>query len=239
MIVIRPSDDRGHANHGWLDSRFTFSFGDWYDPNWMGFSDLRVINEDHIAPGTGFPEHPHREMEILTIVLDGKIAHKDSTGAGSSVGYGQFQLMSAGRGIAHSEFNPSPTDPTHLLQIWIVPDERGATPNYQESAVPPERWQNRWHTIAAPQGEGETLKIRANASVYIASLAKGEKLSVPYSADRIGWMQVAKGSVRIGEAIAGDGDGVAMIDEDTPPTIEATRDALVVYFDLRDPRRDA
>lgn len=239
MIGFRLAEERGQANHGWLNSRFTFSFAQYHDPNYMGFSDLRVINDDLIAGGGGFPTHPHQEMEILSIVLDGALSHKDSTGSGSTIRYGQFQLMSAGTGIAHSEFNPLPNETTRLLQIWIIPNQFQQAPRYQESTIPPETWTNRWQPVATPEAEDGAMEIRADARVYVTLLKKGESLALPYQPGRLGWLQLATGSVRIHGEVAGEGDGVAIIDELDAPTLEATRDAMLVFFDLRDPRPKA
>lgn len=236
MIGIRLADERGHANHGWLDSRFTFSFANYYDPNWVGFSDLRVINDDRIAGGGGFPTHPHKEMEILTIVLEGAIAHRDSTGSGSTIRYGQFQLMSAGTGISHSEFNPLPNETTRLLQIWMIPNQTGVAPRYQESNLDPTNWENKWQPVATPEATDGALEIRADVRVHVTSLKAGETLTLPYTPGRLGWLQIGTGSIRIAGETAGEGDGIALLDENEAPVIEATRDAFLVFFDLRDPR---
>lgn len=239
MIGIRLSEERGHANHGWLDSRFSFSFANYYDPEWMGFSDLRVINDDRIAGGGGFPTHPHQEMEILSIVLEGALAHKDSTGSGSTIRYGQFQLMSAGTGIAHSEFNPNPKESTRLMQIWIIPNQTKVPPRYQESDLSPELWKNRWQPVATPEAEDGALEIRSDTRIYIADLKAGESITLPFKPGRLGWLQMATGSIRVAGETAGEGDGIAIVDEETAPTIEATRDAILIFFDLRDPRKAA
>ena len=195
QITVRRSFERGHTNHGWLDSYHTFSFADYYDPAHMGFRTLRVINQDKVAPGAGFPTHPHRDMEIFSYVVSGAIAHKDSMGNGCELRPGQIQLMSAGSGVTHSEFNPSKTDPLHLLQIWIQPESRGLTPSYTEWHPKPESDDEPKVLVISPDGREESAVIHQDAYVYRVRLKVGETISHDLAAGRGLWLQVINGDI--------------------------------------------
>lgn len=228
MIRIRRSGDRGHADHGWLDARHTFSFADYYDEEHMGFRGLRVINEDRVAPGAGFPTHPHRDMEILTWPLEGTIAHKDSTGGEGQLRPGEMQHMSAGSGVRHSEFNASDKEPLHLLQIWIEPESKGIKPSYEQKAFP-----GRGLVLAASRdGRQGALKIHADAEVWVARLGKGEEASVALKAGRHAWVQAARGSITVnGEKLA-QGDGAAVSGE-KELLLKGGEGCEAIVFDLK------
>jgi len=193
MIAIRRSEERGGGNHGWLDTKHTFSFDQYYDPKFMGFRSLRVINEDVVAPANGFPTHPHRDMEIITYVLEGKLEHKDSLGTGSIILHGDGQRMTAGRGIRHSEFNPSDTDPVHLLQIWIMPEKSGLDPSYEQKRFPTKEKQGKLRLIASRDAKDGSVKINQDASLYVSLLSPGQEVTHEFSHGRYGWLQVAQG----------------------------------------------
>src|SRR3954471_13423156 len=194
MIRIRRSAERGHLDHGWLDTYHTFSFGDYYDPARMGFRSLRVMNEDRVAPGGGFGMHGHRDMEIVTCVLSGALEHKDSLGHGEVLKPGEFQHMTAGSGIRHSEFNPSATEPVHLYQIWLLPRANGLTPSYSQKAFGAEQRQNRWQLVASPDGAESSLKIEQDSRIFLAALDEGRELSHEFGRGRHGWLQVLRGA---------------------------------------------
>ena len=195
MIQVRPSNERGHANHGWLDSQFSFSFADYYDPEHMGFRDLRVINEDHIAPGQGFGTHPHRDMEILTWILDGELEHRDSMGSGAVIRPGELQHMTAGTGITHSEFNPSKTKPVHLLQIWILPEKRGLKPGYEQKEFPRAELDGKFRLLAAHDGRDGALQNSSGFGALRGAAREGrEKASHELKSGRHAWVQVARGT---------------------------------------------
>lgn len=208
MIEVRPSEERGRARLDWLDSRFTFSFDQYYDPRYMGFGYLRVLNDDWIAPGGGFPMHPHRDMEILTYLLEGTLEHKDSLGNGSVIRPGEIQRMSAGTGIVHSEFNPSRTERTHLLQIWIRPRVRGIAPSYEQKAI--DLSGHGWHRIASRNGEDGSVAIQQNVEVFAAKAGAGERLAHRLAPGHLAWLQVAYGAVTLNgvELRTGDGAGI-------------------------------
>jgi redox-sensitive bicupin YhaK (pirin superfamily) len=208
--LIHDRNARGRTKIGWLDSYHTFSFGNFYDPNRMGFRALRVINDDRVAPGAGFPMHGHRDMEILTYVIEGALEHKDSLGNGAIIKPGEAQVMSAGTGITHSEFNPSSTDPVHLLQIWILPDEAGLKPRYEQRDFPLEEKQGQWRLIAAKDGRNGAVTIHQNVDLYVSILAAGDRLRYPLQPERYGWLQVAKGLVTLHDQPLREGDGVAI-----------------------------
>ena len=231
MIQVRKSNERGHAEHGWLDSHHTFSFADYYDPQAMGFRALRVINEDRVQPGQGFGTHEHRDMEILSYVLEGGLAHRDSTGGGGVIEPGDVQRMSAGTGVMHSEFNASRSEPVHFLQIWIVPDRRGITPGYEQKHFPPEQRQGQLRLIASPDAADGSLKIHQDARVYTTLLGKGQTVSHPLAAGRYLWVQVARGQVRMGDVVLSAGDGAAISDERSV-TLTGDEPAEVLLFDL-------
>jgi quercetin 2,3-dioxygenase len=231
MLTIRRSADRGHANHSWLQSAHSFSFANYYDPQHMGFRSLRVINEDKIAAGKGFGTHPHRDMEIITYVLAGTIAHQDSLGNGSGIQPGDVQRMTAGTGITHSEFNPSATTGTHLLQIWIMPDQLGLTPSYEQKAFPPEAKQGQFRLLASHDGRDGSVTVHQDMNLYATVLATGESTTMPTAIDRHYWMQVAQGDVVINGQTLAQGDAIALTEENTL-TIAATTAAEVLVFDL-------
>ena len=231
MLTLRRSDERGHLNHGWLDTFHTFSFNTYFDP-FMGYRGLRVINEDRIAPGAGFGTHPHRDMEIVTWVLEGGLAHKDSTGAGGIIRPGEAQHMSAGSGVRHSEFNASGADPVHLLQIWVEPSAEGIDPTYSQKSFPIAAEHNRMHPIASPKGEEESLKWTADAVLFAARLDPGAQLDHVLSHYPHGWLQVARGSVEAGEHALGQGDGAALSEEKSLHLIAGAQGAEILLFEL-------
>lgn len=232
MITLRRSEDRGHAEHGWLDSYHTFSFSDYQDRRYMGFSDLRVINEDRIVPGTGFGAHGHRDMEIITYVLSGGVHHRDSTGGEGILRHGELQMMSAGSGVRHSEKNPSNSEHLHLLQIWIEPNEFGVAPSYNQQALDADALRKGFVTVIAPKGEGAQFQIHQDARLLIAWPAEGQTLSKTLDAQRRYYLHVATGAVQLGtqRLVAGD---AAMIDQETALTLTATAESEVLLFDLR------
>ena len=230
MLYIRLNEDRGYANHGWLDTRFTFSFAGYYDPAHMGFQALRVINEDSIAPGMGFGTHPHRDMEILSYVLSGELGHKDSLGSGGVIRHGEIQFMSAGTGIRHSEANPSRTETTHMLQIWLLPNKTGLDPKYEQKVFPIENEPNQLHLIASRDGREGSFLIRSDAEMYAGQFTAGTKLEQKLTGNH-GWMQVANGDVTVNGQALHAGDGVAIEDE-ASVQIAAVNDAEILVFDL-------
>lgn len=209
MLTVRRSAERGHANHGWLDSHHTFSFGDYYDPAQMGFRSLRVINDDRVARGGGFPSHPHRDMEIFSYVLGGQLAHQDSLGNKRILERGQVQLMSAGSGVVHSEFNPSSTEQAHFLQIWIIPNERGLQPGYTEWKPSPESENAPKVLVISPDGRENSAVIHQNIDVWRIRLAPGESVTHALAPGRGLWLQVAEGVTRVNEVDLGEGDAVS------------------------------
>lgn len=230
MITIRKAVDRGHANHGWLDARHSFSFANYYHPDQMGFRALRVINEDRITPGAGFPAHDHQDMEIITYVLEGALAHKDSTGGGGVITPGMVQYMSAGSGVTHSEFNASDSKPLHLLQIWLLPNQRGGAPRYEERSFGDET-KGSLKLIASRDGRNGSFAIRQNAELYAAKIGEGETLSHHFATGRYGWLQVAKGGVEIGGLTMQAGDG-ARIEAESDVAFKALADSEILLFDL-------
>ncbi len=231
MITVRKSEDRGHANHGWLNSYHSFSFANYYDPQHMGFRSLRVINEDAIAPGGGFPTHPHQDMEIITYVVSGAVAHKDSMGNAATIGASGVQRFSAGTGIAHSEFNPSNVEPLHLLQIWLLPDQQGITPSYEQKEFPAEAKRGQWRTIANRDARDGAVKIHQDAALYATILEPGERRDYTLSADRHAWVQVVHGEVMLNGTLLDKGDAAA-VSQETTLQIEANTDAKILLFDL-------
>jgi redox-sensitive bicupin YhaK (pirin superfamily) len=230
MITIRKGIDRGHANHGWLDARHTFSFANYYDPAHMGFRALRVINEDVVVPGAGFPPHSHRDMEIITYVLEGGVRHQDSTGGGGVIRPGEIQYMSAGSGVTHSEMNASKTEPLHLLQIWLLPNARDLKPAYAQTSIAA-TIDGRLAPVASPDGREGSIRINQDATLYAARLKEGQEIELPVSADRYGWLQIARGGVEIGGAIMQAGDG-ARIERTAAPGIKALAGSEILFFDL-------
>jgi hypothetical protein len=231
MIEIRRSGDRGHTKLEWLDSRHTFSFGDYHDPQHMGFSDLRVINEDRVAPGAGFPTHSHRDMEIVTYVLEGALAHKDSTGASSVIRVGDVQRMSAGTGISHSENNASQTEPVHFLQIWIMPNETGLKPGYEQRSFDLEKSSGSWVLVAAQDARGGALRVHQDAELSLAVLPKGKDLTYSLKPGRRAWLQVARGAVTLNGMSLNAGDGAAISEEEVL-AVRAAEAAELLIFDL-------
>ena len=231
MLTVRKSAERGHANHGWLDSYHSFSFASYHDPNWMGFSALRVINEDRIAPGAGFPTHSHQDMEIVTWVLAGSLEHKDSLGNGGVIRPGEVQRMRAGHGIAHSEYNASDAEPVHLLQIWIEPDAYGLEPGYEQIAFAPESMQGQLRLIASSDGRDGSVTIRQDAAIHAGRLAAGERTTLALAPGRQGWLQVAGGRVKVRGFPLEAGDAVAIRFE-SAVEIEALEASEVIGFDL-------
>lgn len=231
MIQIRRAEERGHANHGWLDARHTFSFASYHDPNHVQFRSLRVMNEDRIAPGQGFGTHPHRDMEIVTYVLSGALEHRDSMNNGQVLRAGEFQHMSAGSGITHSEFNPSGNEPVHLYQIWLLPSEQGITPSYDQIKVPDEERHNQFRLVATPDQVDGTLKINQDAAIYLANLDSDQTLQHELQPNRHAWLQVLRGSVEINGQVMSTSDGAAISDE-SMIRITAAQASEVMLFDL-------
>ena len=231
MLTIRRSQERGHADHGWLDSHHTFSFADYHDPRHMGFRALRVINEDRVAPGKGFGTHQHSDLEIISYVLDGALEHKDSLGTGSVIRPGDVQRMSAGSGVAHSEFNSSRTEPVHFLQIWIVPEARGSAPGYEQKRFEPEARAGRLCLIASRDGREGSVVVHQDVALYAALLAPGQSVTHSFAAGRQGWLQVACGAVKVGEETLQAGDGAA-IQQAEPVEIVGVEAAELLLFDL-------
>ena len=231
MINIRRSAERGGGNHGWLTTHHTFSFDQYYDPRFMGFRSLRVINEDWVAPNQGFPMHPHRDMEIITYVLEGTLEHKDSMGNGSIIRPGDGQRMSAGTGVRHSEANPSATEKVHLLQIWILPDRQGHKPGYEQKAFPAEEKKNKLRLIASSDGKDGSVTIHQDARLYVSLLEAGQEVKHELAKGRYAWLQVAKGVVELNGQKLDQGDGAAISEEQTL-SIKGAQDAEVLLFDL-------
>jgi quercetin 2,3-dioxygenase len=231
MILIRKSDDRGHANHGWLDSRFTFSFADYDDPQHIHFRTLRVMNDDHIAAGAGFPTHPHRDMEIVTYVLQGALEHRDSMGNGSVIRPGDVQYMSAGTGVTHSEFNASDKEPVHLYQIWMFPDKKSYQPAYGQKHFAEADKRGKLRLVVSPDGREGSVKIRQDNELYAAVLAPGESVQHTLKPERHAYVQVARGSVTLNSQTLEAGDGAA-ISEEKSITLAGVNDAEVLLFDL-------
>jgi redox-sensitive bicupin YhaK (pirin superfamily) len=220
MITLRRAEERGHGNHGWLSSFHTFSFADYYDPKQMGFRALRVLNDDRVAAGMGFGAHGHRDMEILSYVLEGKVAHKDSTGENAVLGPNEVQVMSAGTGVIHSEFNGSSTEPVHFLQVWIVPDEEDLKPSYQQFAYDPTEKHGKLRLIAGPEngalppvGGNNVAKIHQDAHIYASVLTPGETVEYPIPAGRYAWVHCAEGNITVNGIAFKEGDGAAVSDE--------------------------
>jgi redox-sensitive bicupin YhaK (pirin superfamily) len=233
MLNIRKANERGHADHGWLDSHHTFSFADYYDPQHMGFRALRVINDDTVAPGRGFGAHPHRDMEIISYVLDGALAHKDSMGTGSTIEPGDVQRMSAGTGVVHSEFNASKSDPVHFLQIWLVPAKTGIKPGYEQKRFTTEDKAGRLRLVASPDGRDGSVTVHADATLYAGLFAAGERAEVALAPGRHAWVHVARGHVRANGQALGGGDGLAITGEDKVVIEGATAErGEVLVFDL-------
>ena len=228
MITIRKSNERGHARHGWLDSHHTFSFADYHDRQWMGYRDLRVINDDLVMPGEGFGTHPHRDMEIITYVLSGSLAHQDSLGNGRVIRPGEFQYMSAGTGVQHSEFNPASDEAVHFLQIWIMPDHKGAKPAYAER---PAATANGWQLITSKTGRDHSMAINQDADLWLAKLAPKQAVQHALGPDRHAWLHVAEGEVTLNGQSLSAGDAAA-VDEASTLSLAAVKPSQVLLFDL-------
>jgi redox-sensitive bicupin YhaK (pirin superfamily) len=234
MLTIRRAEARGHDDHGWLDTRHTFSFADYHDPEHMGFSDLRVINEDRVRPGQGFGTHGHRDMEIISYVLSGQLGHRDSMGNGSVIRPGEVQRMSAGTGVRHSEMNPSATEPVHFLQIWILPDRAGHAPGYEQKAYPEAERRGKLRLAASPDGADGSVTIHQDARLYLALLGDGERVRHALAPGRKAWVQVARGEVTVNGERLRAGDGAALDGEVAVELAGAgASTADVLLFDLR------
>jgi redox-sensitive bicupin YhaK (pirin superfamily) len=231
MIQVRQAAERGHFDHGWLDTYHTFSFGDYYDPAHVGFRSLRVINDDRVHPGQGFGMHGHRDMEIVTYVLDGALEHRDSTGNGEIIRAGELQRMTAGTGIRHSEFNPSDTASVHLYQIWLLPQRKGLQPSYEQLAVREEEKRGRLRLVASPDGAAGSLTLHQDARLYLAALLPGQSVSHEIERSRAAWLQVLRGSVHVLGNDLSAGDGAAITDA-SALSIQAAAASEVLLFDL-------
>jgi quercetin 2,3-dioxygenase len=231
MITVRRASERGHGQRGWLDTHHTFSFNDYYDPRHMGFRVLRVINEDRVEPGQGFGTHGHRDMEIISYVLEGALGHKDSLGNGSVLRPGEFQCMTAGTGIRHSEFNPSDSEPVHFYQIWLLPNRQGLAPSYDQRTFPAEERRGKLRVVASPDGRDGSLTIHQDAEVLLTSLAAGELVMHELAPGRHAWLQVLRGSAQLNGVPLQTSDGAAVSDE-LSLTVLATEPCEVMLFDL-------
>lgn len=232
MIRIRKAAERGHANYGWLDTYHTFSFSSYHDPQFMGFRALRVMNEDRVQPGEGFGTHPHHDMEIVTYVLEGALAHKDSMGNGEVLRPGEFQRMSAGTGITHSEFNPSDSEPCHLYQIWLHPARAGIEPSYEQKHFSDAELHNRLRLVASPTADEGSLAIHQDARIYLARLDPGQQVVHPVAEGRHAWLQVLRGSTQLNEYELSTSDGAAASDELSLRIQAGSENAEVMLFDL-------
>jgi redox-sensitive bicupin YhaK (pirin superfamily) len=233
MITIRPSDERGHANHDWLDTYYTFSFSDYFDRDHMGFRDLRVINEDRVSAGKGFGMHPHRDMEILTYIIDGELSHQDSMGRGATIRQNDVQRMSAGTGVMHSEVNQSKA-PVHLLQIWILPEAEGLKPSYEDRTFTVDEKRNQLHLIASHDGRDGSTSINQDASVYASLLDSGKKLELELAAGRHAWVQLVRGELDVNGTKLTKGDGAAISRESRVQlqNVSGNGQAEFLLFDL-------
>jgi quercetin 2,3-dioxygenase len=232
MITLRKSCQRGYADHGWLKSFHSFSFANYHDPEHMGFGNLRVINEDRIAPGTGFGTHAHRDMEILSVVLSGELAHRDNLGNGTAIRPGEVQRMSAGRGVQHSEFNHAPQDVTHFLQVWLQPKASGIPPSYEQKAFDAKDQRGRLQRVAAPEHQdGGAVVLHADASVYLGDFDGAESAQLPLAPGRLGYVHVIEGSVHVNGLSLGTGDAAKLVDE-SELTLDHALAAKVMVFDL-------
>ena len=231
MINIRRSKERGHANHGWLDTYHSFSFADYYDPKFMGFRDLRVINEDYVEADQGFPTHGHRDMEIITYVIDGELSHRDSMGNGETIRPHEIQRMTAGTGVLHSEFS-SPTEKTHILQIWILPEKRDLQPGYEQTYFAPEEKQGKLKLVASRGGEDGSVHINQDVKLYASILSAGDEISYELSTGRHSWIQLIKGELKVNGETLGSGDGVAISEEDLLSLKAAKDDTEFLLFVL-------
>lgn len=231
MLTLRKAEERGHADHGWLNSYHTFSFANYYDPAHMGFRKLRVINEDRVAGGGGFAPHAHRDMEIISYVLDGALEHQDSMGNRSIIRPGEVQRMTAGTGVTHSEYNHSDTDPVHFLQIWILPEQAGLEPSYEQKFYAPEEKQGQFRLIASRDGRNGSVTVHQDLNLYATTLNEGETVTQQFDRDRHLWIQIARGSVWVNDQLLTAGDAIALSGEETL-TIAGKESAEVLVFDL-------
>ena len=232
MITLRPAQERGTAYFGWLDSRHTFSFGEYFDPNHMGFGNLRVINEDKVTPGQGFGTHGHRDMEIISYVLEGALEHKDSIGTGSIIRPGDVQRLSAGTGIMHSEYNASKTEPVHFLQIWILPERKGIAPGYEQKSFTEAEKRGGLRLVGSRNGRNGSITIHQDVDLYAATLHEGDEVNHAFANGRVAWLQVAQGSVQVNEQTLAAGDGAAISDESLLTLRGAASRAEVLLFDM-------
>jgi len=232
LISIRRGEERGASNIGWLDSRHTFSFGHYYDPNHMGFGPLRVINEDRVRPGAGFDTHGHRDMEIISYVLEGALEHKDSIGTGSVIRPGEVQRMSAGTGIRHSEFNHSKSEPVHFLQVWLLPDREGIAPSYEQKKFAESERRGQLRMVASSDGHGGSIHIHQDAAMYVSTLNRDEQVEYALPRGRKAWLQIAGGAVELNGHVLRAGDGAAVTDEPVLTVTATSNDTEVILFDL-------
>jgi redox-sensitive bicupin YhaK (pirin superfamily) len=231
-VIVRRSAERGRADHGWLDSRHTFSFADYYDERHMGFGPLRVINEDRVQPSGGFPTHPHRDMEIISYVISGALRHKDSMGNGSVIRPGDVQLMSAGTGVRHSEYNDSASEPAHFLQIWLLPDENGLPPRYEQKTFAAAEKAGKLRLVVSPDGRDGSLTARVDAELYATRLETGESVTRALKPGRLAWAQIVTGGASVNGAAVSAGDGVAIEDADKVTIAASAAGAELLLFDL-------
>lgn len=232
MITVRPTDARGKANFGWLNSKHTFSFGGYYDPEHIGFGNLRVINEDHVQAGKGFGTHSHKDMEIISYVLEGALKHKDSIGNGSVIRPGDVQRMSAGTGIAHSEFNASETEPVHFLQIWMIPNQLGIEPSYEQKHFSAEEKQGKLKLVASPDGREGSVTIHQDANLYVALLNDGEQINHSSKENRTMWIQIARGAAMVNGQTLQTGDGAGITEITNVELIAISNNTEILLFDL-------
>jgi len=232
MITIRPAQDRGAANFGWLDSHHSFSFGNYYDPNHMGFADLRVINEDKVTPGQGFSTHGHRDMEIISYVLEGALEHKDSIGTGSVIRPGDVQRMSAGTGIQHSEYNASKTEPVHFLQIWILPEQKGIEPSYEQKNFTEAEKRCQLRLVGSRDGRDGSITIHQDVNLYATTLQADERVQHSLAEKRVAWLQVVRGAVQLNHQSLTAGDGAAIVDESQIILQGASDESEVLLFEM-------
>jgi redox-sensitive bicupin YhaK (pirin superfamily) len=231
MIHIRKADERGKGDHGWLRSFHTFSFAGYRDPKHMGFRSLRVMNEDRVAPSQGFGTHGHDNMEIISYVLAGSLEHRDSMGNGEVLTPGEFQCISAGSGITHSEFNPSSKDPVHFYQIWLMPSEQNTTPSYQQKSFSVDEKKDQWRLVASPDGRDGSLRIRQDSQVFLSRLSAGNSIHYPMSMTRYGWLQLLAGKIEVSGQSLEQGDGAAIVSE-SEISVTSNQEAEFMFFDL-------
>jgi quercetin 2,3-dioxygenase len=232
MLAIRRSDERGRTEIDWLDSRHTFSFGDYHDPEAMGFRVMRVLNDDRVTPGAGFPTHAHRDMEIVTVVLDGALQHRDSLGTGAVIRRGDVQRMSAGTGIRHSEFNASKTEPVRFLQIWILPERAGLPPGYEQKSFPSDESRGQLRLVAARDGRSGSVTVHQDVDIHVAVLDEGVQARHPLRAGRFAWVQVARGTVTVNAETLSEGDGAALADVEAVELSSGAHDSELLLFEM-------